>query len=519
MLMSVTDRRTFLSWLSKSGLVLAAAGTTLAGRTAAAAADRRDVLVFTNATLIDGTGAPPRPDTTIVVAGQRILAVGQHGVAPPDGVRVVNLRGKYVLPGLWDLHTHTVDFEKILLPLYIANGVTSTREMWGVPFVHDVRRRIAEGDLLGPRMVVGDLIDGPNSWLVNLWGNNKPSQVGTEAEARAAVREAKRNGADFIKVYSLLRDDTLAAVASEARRLHLPIAGHSPDTISVVRSSALGMRTQEHLYGLYVDVSRDRDDIRRVIENTPIDPAHPFHYFFKMRDLERQAIKAYDRRRAADMFAALVRNGTFLTPTLTVLKIFTFPPDQIRDPSRAKYVPQWLLDGRWALGDTPPPDVLEANRQFFEASAQLVRDAVEAGVTMVAGTDGGFLAPWVLAGFCTHDELELMVRIGLTPMQAILAATRDAARTVGLDHVSGTVSPGKFADLLVLDANPLTDIRNTQRIHAIVANGRFINRAERERMLADVVAEARRTPPPATTGLQQLGSCCTPPLHLAPSHR
>jgi cytosine/adenosine deaminase-related metal-dependent hydrolase len=508
--MSVENRRTFLSWLSKSGLVLAAAGTTMAGRTASAAADERDILVFTNATLIDGTGAGPRPDTTIVVAGNRILAVGHHGVAPPTGVRVVDLQGKYVLPGLWDMHTHTVDLEPILLPLYIANGVTSVREMWGVPFVRAVHRRIASGEVLGPRMVVAsNIVDGPNSWLVNLWRDNSPVQVRTEAEARAAVRQAKRDGADFVKVYSLLRDDTLAAVAAEAERLRLPIAGHAPDTVSVVRSSALGMRTQEHLYALYVDVSSARDEIRHAIEDTPINPASPFDYFFAVRELERQAIRSYDPRRAAEVFAALVRNGTALTPTLTVLKLFTSSANEIRDVTREKYVPDWVRRLRWALSDEPlPPDVVAANRAFFEASARLVRDAADAGVTMVAGTDGGFLAPYVLAGFCLHDELELMVRIGLTPMQAILTATRDAARTVGMQQLSGTVAPGKFADLLVVDGNPLTDIRNTRRIHAIVANGRLIDRAERQRMLADVVAEAKRIPPPPAG--QHLGSCCTP---------
>jgi cytosine/adenosine deaminase-related metal-dependent hydrolase len=509
MAMSVASRRTFLSWLSKSGLVLAAASTTVAGRTAAAADRRDDILVFTNATLIDGTGAGPRPDTTVVVAGDRILAMGRQGIAPPAGVRVVDLRGKYVLPGLWDMHTHTVDFERLLPALYIANGVTTVREMWGVPFVRTVHQRIASGELLGPRMVVAsNIVDGPNSWLVNLWRDDSPIQVRTEAEARAAVRQAKQDGADFVKVYSLLGEDTLTAVADEAKRLRLPIAGHAPDRVSVLQSSALGMRTQEHLYALYVDVSSDRDEIRHTIETTPVDPANPFNYFFAVRELERQAIKSYDPQRAAEVFAALVRNGTALTPTLTVLKLFTSPPEAIRDDARLKYVPKWVADQRWVLQPVPP-DRLEANRVFFEASARLVRDAADAGVTMVAGTDGGFLAPYILAGFCLHDELELMVRVGLTPMQAILTATRDAARTVGLHHVSGTVTPGKFADLLVVDDNPLTDIRNTQRIHAVVVNGRFINRAERERMLAEVEAEAKRIPAPPTSAVQ-LASCCAP---------
>ncbi|SMC64040.1 Imidazolonepropionase [Kibdelosporangium aridum] len=506
--MSIVEpsRRTFLSWLSKSGLVLAAAGTTVVGRTAEA--DQQDVLVFTNATLIDGTGTGPQPGTTIVVAGKRIIAVGRHGIAPPAGVRVVDLRGKYVLPGLWDMHTHTMDLEQLLLPLYIANGVTSVREMWGTAYVRQVHQRIASGQVLGPRMVVAsNVVDGPHSMLVNLWGKVSPEQVRTKDEAKAAVRKAKRDGADFVKVYSHLDDDTLSAIADEARRLRLPIAGHVPDKLSVVRGSDLGMRTQEHLYALYVDVSSARDEIRTIIQNTPVDPNDPFGYFFAMRALERQAIKSYDPGRAAEVFAALARNRTALTPTLVVLKLFTFPPELVRKPELEKYVPKWVVEQRWAL-QSVPPDQQEANRAFYEASVRLVRDAAEAGVTMVAGTDGGFLAPYILAGFCLHDELELMVRIGFSPMQAIQSATRDAARTVGLGHVSGTVSPGKFADLLVVDGNPLADIRNTQRIHAVVANGRLIDRAERERMLAKVEEDAKRIPPPPTA--LRAAPCCGP---------
>lgn len=497
-------RRTFLSWLAGSGLVLATSRTAAAGQ-----ADHGDVLVFTNATLIDGTGAAPRPDTTIVVAGNRIVAVGRQGVAPPVGVRVVDLRGRHVLPGLWDMHTHTLDFEQLLLPLYIANGVTGVREMWGVPFVGSVRQRIASGELLGPRMVVAsNVVDGPNSWLVNLWRTDTPAQVRTEAEARAAVRQAKRDGADLVKVYSLLDENTLAAAADEAKRLRLPFVGHVPDRVSAVRASDLGMRTQEHLYALYVDVSSERDDIRRTIQGMSVDPKDPFGFFFAVRELERQAIKSYDPRRAADVFAALAANGTALTPTLVVLKLFTSQPDAIRDESRLKYMPDWVTQQRWALGDPVPPERDAANRAFFEASARMVRDAAEAGVTMVTGTDGGFLAPYNLGGFCLHDEIELMVRIGFTPMRAILAATRDSARLAGLQHASGTVTPGKFADLLIVDSNPLTDIRNTRQIHGVVANGRFIDRAERDRMLAQVAADAKLIPKPPKPAARQPGFCC-----------
>jgi cytosine/adenosine deaminase-related metal-dependent hydrolase len=501
--MSESNRRTFLSWISKSGLALATVGIAGAGRTTAAA-DPSDILVFTNATLIDGTGAGPRPNTTIVVIGDRIVAVGRHRSAPPAGVRVVDLRGKYVLPGLWDMHSHTFALERILPPLFIVNGVTRVREMWGLPFVRAVRDRIESGEVVGPRMVVAsNIVDGPNSMLTPF---GDPTEVTTVAEARAAVRQAKRDGADFVKVYSFLRDNTFTAVADEARRVGLRIAGHVPDRISVVRGSDLGMRTQEHLYALYVDVSTERDRIRHIIRTTPVDPAQPVNWFFMVRELEREAIKHYDPRRAAKVFAGLVRNRTALTPTLTVLRLFTSPPEELRDDPRVKYLPAWVRQN-WEMGLGPPwtPEQIAAGREFFDASAALLRDAAAAGVSMVAGTDGGVSAPFIFPGFGLHDELELMVRVGLTPMQAILAATRDAARFAGQRHLSGTVAPGKAADLLVLDDDPLADIRNTQHIHGIVANGRFIDRAERERMLADIEEEAANTPPPDTVAL---APCC-----------
>ncbi|HEU5471294.1 MAG TPA: amidohydrolase family protein [Actinophytocola sp.] len=510
--MSEANRRGFLSWLSRSGLAIAAVG---AGGVwpATAMAERSNVLVFTNATLIDGTGALPRPGTTIVVAGNRIAAVGRHGIAPPDGVRVVDLRGKYVLPGLWEMHSHTIDLERILAPSFIVNGVTSVREMWGTPHVRAVREQIESGALLGPRMVLAsNIIDGPDSMLAGFAGNN-PIQVRTVAQARAAVRQAKRDDADFAKLYSFLRRDTFVAAAEEARRLGVPIAGHVPDRLPVTLGSELGMRSQEHLYALYVDVSSARDEIRRTIENTPVDPANPLAFFFTVRGLEREAIKSYDPRRAAEVFATLARNRTALCPTLSVTRVFCFPEEEFLPDPRLRYVPPWvrqIWDDSVPTEAELPPGELEAGREFFDATLRLVAEANRDGVRFIPGTDVNYLAPYQFAGWSLHDELALLVRAGLSPMQAILAATREAARTVDRLHVSGTVSPGKFADLLVLDADPLADIRNTQRIHAVVANGRLITGAERDRILAEIEAEALRTPPPAG-GQRPARPCCAVP--------
>lgn len=449
----------------------------------------------------------PIPGTTIVVAGNRIAAVGRHGIAPPDGIRVVDLRGKYVLPGLWEMHAHTIGLERILAPSFIVNGVTTVREMWGTPHVRSVREKIVSGELLGPRQVLAsNIVDGPDSMLAGFEGNN-PIQVRTVAEARAAVRQAKRDNADFVKLYSFLRHDTFTAAANEATRLGLPIAGHVPDRLSVILGSDLGMRSQEHLYALYVDVSSARDEIRRVIETTPVDPAKPFDWFFMVRGLEREAIKSYDPRRAAEVFATLARNRTALCPTLSVVRTFCFPEEEFLPDPRLRYVPPWVrtIWEESVLNENEmPPGEVEAGREFFDATLRLVGEAARTGVPVIPGTDVNYLAPYQFAGFSLHDELALLVRSGLSPMQAIQAATLDAARTVDLHHVSGTVTPGKFADLLVVDDNPLADIRNTQRIHAIVTNGRLITRSERERILAEIEEEAARTPRPTV----RHASCC-----------
>jgi hypothetical protein len=517
--MTGISRRAFVSGLSTSGLALAGVGA-LAGRAAAHGRDRPDdVLVLTGGTLIDGTGGRPQEDSTIVLAGDRIVAVGRSHGALPAGARVVDLQGKYVLPGLWDLHSHTEDLPKILLPLWVANGVTGVREMWGLPHLPPMRDRIEAGELLGPRMVIASkMIDGP---ITHLTDPATSAVVRTPAEARAAVQEAKRTGADFVKFWSLLTPELFDAIVDESQRQGLPFSGHLPDRVPVAPGSWAGMRTMEHLHGIPIDVSARRDEFRALIDGEPVDPAAPANWYFTVRAWEMEAIKAYDPRRAARLFSTLRRNHTVLTPTITVQRFFTFPPEVHKADPRARYMPPWLIQ-RWndGLGPDWSPEMVAERQAYYEAVLRLVGEIADADVVQVAGTDGGSMLPYVFAGFGLHDELGWLVDGGLTPMQAILAATRDAARVVGLERQSGTVQPGKWADLLVVDADPLADIRNTQQIHAVVTRGRLITRAERERMLAEVEAEAQVTPPlptPAAAG------CCGahPHLHaslLSPAH-
>ncbi len=494
--MGAVARRDVLSWLGKGALGAAALG--VAGQPAVAAPG---VTALVGATLIDGTGRPPVRDATVVLAGDRVLAAGRrHDV--PRGARVVDLAGKYVIPGLWDLHTHASVFATTVPALHVVQGVTGIREMFGQPETHDVRRLVEAGQVLGPRMVIGStIVDGPAS----IWPGT--DIVRTPAEARAAVRRAKDGGADFVKVYSFLSPECYAAIAAEARRLRIPFAGHVPARVPV--QDALEQHTHEHLYNLFTSTSDDADGLYARLRSMPDDPADPNWWGRHAGRIERAAVATHSPARAQALFSAMVSRGAWQSPTLFVERNMSRSPETIvNDPvalERMRYIPvglreQWrtIMSGRPAR---TPEEVAEGVR-FGDAWLRLLGAMHSAGVGVVAGTDAGFA--YVFPGFSLHDELALLVRAGLSPMAALRSATSEAARCVGLAHRSGTVTSGKQADLVVLDADPLADIANTSRIHAVVARGRYLGPADRERVLAEVEEAAQE---PVDAPVMPLGCC------------
>ncbi|MGV9304092.1 amidohydrolase family protein [Nonomuraea sp. NPDC003727] len=505
-------RREFLGWLSKAGVLVAGAGAATASWPAPAGAatggQGAGITVLRDATVIDGLGGPPLREATVVLTGDRIAWVGRRTGAPvPAGARSVDLRGKYVIPGLWEMHAHTeLDKLDLHLPLYLANGVTGIREMWGTPDRHDLRRRLEAGDLAGPRMVLaGNILDGPESFL----GAFPIRTVTSEADAHEAVRETRRDGADLVKVYSLLPRHLYAAIADEAGRQGLPFAGHLSDHVSLWEAAELGQRSVEHLFGTFFATSRDEAAFRRLIGGTPVGAkGGPYPWFVWVRELERQAVATYDARRAGRLFARLAERDTWQTPTLAASRVSASPAGTFRGDWRLKYLPRgteeyWEGD----LGAPATPEEIASQREYFQARLRVVGEMRRAGVGILAGTDSN--QPYVFPGFGLHDELGLLVEAGLTPMQALRSATADAARHLGWERDTGTVTAGKLADLVVLDADPLRDIGNTRRIHAVVSRGRLISAAEREGMLAAVEAAAKEHPPAGTTAAAgAMAGCC-----------
>jgi imidazolonepropionase-like amidohydrolase len=498
---SAATRREFLVRTSAGAAALA--GGSLLGVPAVrpAAADTGRAIALTHVTVIDATGAGPRPDTTLIITGERITALGRSAEVPiPHGAKILDLTGRFLIPGLCDMHVHSGAAD-INLPLYIANGVTTVREMWGQPDHHQWRDEIEKGTLLGPRSVIaGNLIDGsPELWNDQAPRPAAPIVVTNEAEARRAVRRVKREGADFVKIYSRLSRAAFHAIADEARRQRIPFCGHCPDVVPIAEAGDAGMRSFEHLDGIWWSTSGRQREIEREIAAMRIDPADAYGSWFRQIGvLEWKAATSYRPEKADALFTRLRRNRSWQVPTLTMLQHLDIPGGA--DDPRLKYVPREEA-GFWAqwtdaLARGRTPEQVAQHRELFECRLRLVGAMHDAGLPILAGTDTG--TTYIFPGFSLHDELALLVRAGIGPLHALQAATREPARYLGLEDSLGTVQRGKIADLVVLDADPLADIRNTQKIHAVLTRGRLITAGERRRMLADV--ERAANPPGAAPG-------------------
>lgn len=473
-------------------LTSTANGQAQSGRSAPA----EPTLVFAHVNVVDVIAGRVRSDVTVVVEGARIAAVTRSPRATaPAGATIVDARGKYLVPGLCDMHAHVFsrDRRDVWLPLYVANGVTCIRDMAESMPLEEVRRwreQIDRGDLAGPRVlaIAGKLLDGASSpWPPELaWRLHSPD------DARAVVRAAKRDGADFVKVYDSLSDDLLAAVLAEAKTLRLPVAGHLPNTADAGWASDSGLRSIEHLRQMLRSVSRRDQDLRVADFPGPIAALSR-----KFISVELEAARSIDSARASALFARFKRNGTWQVPTLVLERKWRFfASGEVANAPALDYMKHSVIDAWKAQPQRAglTADDYRNGEEVFRAKLALVGRMHRAGVGILAGTDANSLAAPVVPGFSLHDELTLLVHAGLTPMAALQAATIQPARFMGVTADAGSIEVEKRADLVLLDADPTRAIANTQKISAVVLNGRYFDRAALDAMLSrvrEVVAENR----------------------------
>jgi hypothetical protein len=449
-------------------------------------------LVFNHVTVIDMTGSPPKADMTVVVAGNRIAALGKTGtVRVPKGAEVVDATGEYLIPGLWDMHVHVFakrSQEKYDFPLLIANGVTSIREMWTavdqMPQVNLWRKEFYEHPGTLPRFAaVGTLVDGlPKTW--------KDSEtVSTADEARLMVGKLKAGGVDFFKVYENLSREAYFAIAAEARKQHLPFAGHVPYSILWREASDAGQRSIEHLTGIGFHIGNDCSTIEVMAKKAlpeAIATGSAGVPFIK------QDLELCDEKKAFALFQHLAKNGTWQVPTLIYQKTMNTDAEILYRDERLKYIPggKETFRGDYWGQDRRTPAQRDSLRMKLQRSLRVIRMMHRAGVKFMAGTDAG--NPYIYPGFSLHEELALFVKAGFTPMEALQTATRNPAKFLGMLDSLGTIEKGKLADLVLLEANPLDNISNTQHINAVVVNGRYLSKETLRKMLADAEANASK---------------------------
>ena len=440
-------------------------------------------LLINDVTVIDMKGGPPLPHRSVIVHGHRILAV----VGPEEGAKaqrvdafVIDGKGKFLIPGLWDMHVHMVfgDWfprgKEVTIPLFIANGVLGVRDMGGeLEVLQQWRKEITAGSLIGPRIVMsGPMLDGAQPRF--------PSSIAikTPEGGRRAVDDLKKRGADFIKLQSLIPRDAVFAIAEEARKQNIPFVGHVPDAVRASEASNAGQKSFEHLIGIFEGSSPLEDE------------------FIKGKKSEGQFLSTYDPNRAGTLFALLAKNHTWQCPTLVwerggnLIDETDFAHD-----TRAKYAPAHWKDVTWKrfteqIVHDFNVDDLATRKRFVEKELEVVNAMHRAGIPFLAGTDTP-PGVYVFPGFSLHEELQRFVAAGFTPMEALDTATINPAKFLGMDDKLGTIEQGKMADLVLLDANPLDDIRNTQKVAGVVVNGRYLSRSDLDKMLTSAETAAK----------------------------
>lgn len=398
---------------------------------------RRTPLAIVGATLIDGTGSAPVADSVVLIDGDRIVSAGPRSqVTIPKGARVLDARGKYLLPGLWDMHAHF--FKAEFGPAYLAGGVTTVRDVGNeLEFVTTLRDAFRNGRGLGPSMLLAGYIEGKNNQ------HSFDIQVDTPEEARVAVRRYKNAGFEQIKIRDQLKPAILKAIAEEAHRLGMTLTGHVPNAMNVLQAVEAGQDQISH-----INFVAPVFDFKR-------NPSGPGFVV----DLD-----SFKTKHAIELFK---QHGTVFDPTLAYMELFVrakATPIATFEPGFTKLPREYAEHLNQVGGGAPAAALL--------SFLSLVGALHHAGIPVVAGTDV------VVPAHSVHRELELFVRAGFTPMEAIQAATIMPARAMKLEKEVGTVEKGKRADLIIVDDDPLQSISNIRKVRSVIRSGRLFDCAQ-----------------------------------------
>jgi len=433
-------------------------------------AEDSGAVAFVGVTVVPMDAERRLPDQTVLIRQGRIAEVGPSStVEVPAGALRIDGRGRFLMPGLADMHVHLWTRDDLLL--FLANGVTFVRNMWGSPQDLVWRARIERGELLGPTVyTAGPLLDGaPPIW-------NGSAVVESAADAARVVAAQKKAGYDFIKVYKKLSREAYDAIAAEAKREGMTFGGHVPAAVDLPHALAAGQRSVEHLDGYFEYLLAEGSSLRGKADLPS----------------RLRMVDELDDRKVPQAAELTRRAGAWNCVTLVVLQRFVPKAEAealLRRPEM-RFVPPstkalWDPDKDFRLKTLTAANFAQL-RKGDQVRLRLTKALHDAGARLLLGTDTP--NPFVAPGFSIHDELASLVKAGLSPYEALRAGTRDAAEFVGQSKELGTVAPGMRADLLLLEADPLLDVANAARRSGVMVRGRWLPQAELERRLEEMVA-------------------------------
>ncbi|MCB0279229.1 MAG: amidohydrolase family protein [Calditrichaeota bacterium] len=452
----------------------------------------QDQLLIQNITVINlGNGTNYIAD--ILIENGRFSQISQtNPIELPAKVMIIDGRGKYILPGLWDMHTHLDDPEmwplnlkqnekEDLMKLLIINGVTNVRDMGGnTEQLAEWRRNIQSKRIIGPRIFFsGSILDGnPPSWPGSL-------VIESKDDAIEAISNLKRNGADLIKIYSSLSEANFKYVMDYAKERNMIVSGHLPMAVRIEDASNAGLKSIEHMTGLLYSSSTKREQFFQHIKEAVNGPAKDWASYMGTNP---EVVSSFDEKACIEILKLFVKNKTWQVPTLRTLwglahanEANLATDERIR--LHSKVYQRYWNQAHQRLANNPA--TVDAYRAQLKLMMHVVKLMSDYGVPILAGTDISAL-PYAFAGYTLHDELALLVESGLSPLQALRTATVNPASYFEKEDELGRIKEDYIADFILLNANPLDNIRHTEQIYGVYSNKRFYSRSDLDALLNQI---------------------------------
>ena len=441
-------------------------------------------LIITDINVIDVNNGDINSNMDVVIKGDKITSILKHRTNITYKAKdVINGTDKYLIPGLWDMHTHTWWAYEDFFPLLIANGVTGIREMFGdLETITKIRSEIKYGDLIGPKIYTsGPIVDGK----FPTWDSSDIAD--TPEEGRKIVRKQKADGADFIKVYFSLEKEVYFAIIDEAKKQNISVCGHLPAKVTLEEALNSGHKSLEHFFGI-LDNCSDTEELMRIdsLRKSKFDGK----FFYKRL---KHIVDTHNPEKINETVDLVANSNTWISSTLVVSKgaIRNIDPAYLND-TRVKYMPEFAITNWEIEKDSIVSEItqmtLNIENEYYNKMIKLHKPLKDRNVNFLAGSD--YPNPYTYPGFSLHEELQIFVEeAGFTPLEALQTATLNPAIFMEKEEAFGTVEIGKLASLLILNKNPLEDINNTTSIDAVILSGQYFNGDELRLTMEDIATK------------------------------